>query len=62
MAEKLPLTPKHAKYLKNVENEISVMLHDLEVDTELSIDRVDVDTRNFGQLKVEIKLTKRPRQ
>lgn len=50
-----------ARAAAKAEKAIQKILLDLEQETRLSVDGVEVDTRNFAQLRTEIFLTKRQR-
>ncbi len=56
------LTARILSLLARAEESISRTLLSLEQETGFSIDDVDVDTRNFGRLRIEVRLTKRVRQ
>ena len=55
-------TPEIIKACEATEREIQRLLYALETTTGMSIEHVDIDTRNWGQLKTEITLTTRVRQ
>jgi hypothetical protein len=50
-----------ARAIAAAEKAIQRILFDLEAATLSSIENVEVDTRNFGQLRTEIVLTKKQR-
>jgi hypothetical protein len=62
MTDGLILTRLQKIDLKQAEDAIQAVLFELEQSTGLSIEFVEVDTRNFGQLKVSIELTEAQRE
>ena len=50
------MTPELAAAVRDAERRIQRILIELEDETAKRIDLVEVDTRNFGQLKTEIHL------
>jgi len=61
MTDEPILTSRQKSRLDQAENEIREILFALEEQVGLSIEHVEVDTRNFGQLKTEITLTEETR-
>lgn len=50
-------TEKHSAAVKRAENRVREILHELEEETGASIESVEIDTRNFAQLRTDIWLT-----
>jgi hypothetical protein len=61
MPDHRDFTPAVYTAIELVERRIRTILLDLEETTGFSIDYVTVDTRNWGQLRTEIALTKTKR-
>lgn len=47
--------------LRKAEKAVQKILFDLEQETRMSVENVEVDTRNFAQLRTEIFLTEKQR-